>query len=216
LEFIDRKVDGMIVASELDASAFTRHTGRMTPVVFADRSTTSEDEPGLSIPGERAADLALEHLRSHVRAPLSVIQGPQSAAGDLEAWSPALRGADVSLVIRADDDFAGGESAMRELLARGRAGGVLVQSDAQAIGAIHACVTQGVRVGRDISIVSCGATNAGRYASPALTSSGAGAERVAGAAVHVLQSLIEGDPIDPDVVRLEARLRLGASCGCAA
>ena len=195
-----RQIDGVILdpsgADSLPGDALTDLN-----VVVADRPT--DRFPGVASDAETAGRLAAEHLLGLGHRELAFI-GPASEEHAFRmrerGFAKALRAAGVALpsprLRRAPATVAGGEAAMRALLAAktGRPTGVFCANDLAALGALKACAAGGVPVPRAMSVVGCDDIEMARVVTPELTTVAVPARELGARAARLLLRQIEGRP----------------------
>lgn len=157
-------VDGALVFSlHLDDAlpALVRRAG--LPAVFGGRPGTADAKPYVDSDNRGGARTAVCHLAAQGRTRIAHITGPldqTSSVDRLDGYrdvvdDPAL-GLDGSqeLVVRGDFTAAGGQRAMRELLAaRPDLDAVFAASDLTASGALRVLREEGRRVPEDVAVV---------------------------------------------------------------
>jgi len=195
-----RQVDGVI----LDASGADSLPDDVVTdlnVVVADRPT--DRFPGVASDAEAAGRLAAEHLLGLGHREVALI-GPASEEHAFRmrerGFAKALRAAGAALpstrLRRAPATVAGGEAAMRALLAaKGpRPTGVFCANDLVALGALRACAAAGVRVPEEMSVVGCDDIEMARVVTPELTTVAVPARELGARAARLLLRQIEGKP----------------------
>ncbi len=219
--FVDRQVDGLLLISAASSPDVALITEARIPVVLLDRAPQDSGFSTVTIDNQRASREAVEHLLWHGRRAPAYIGGPSEldAVAERDAgWRQALESAGVTSVpplVHTNFSREAGYEAMRTLLlSPDPIDSVFVASDAQAIGAIRACVELGRRVPDDIALVAFDGTQAGAFTEPRLTSVEQGIENIARVAVLELLQRVKnnGSPARHQV--LKPHLRIGGTCGC--
>ena len=227
--FIDRNVDGLIFGAGVSlADSPLPSVGQ--PVLVLD--SPKGHEGWSSIASEDTADAAttVEHLQRHGHRLIGCIAGPPHVATEasrVDGW----RGQQDSvghpsgneLVAYAEISEEGGNAAALQLLSQHgrpwtihghRPTALFVASDAQAVGAVHACYELGLRVPDQVAIVSMGGTRSAGYTIPPLTTLRQDVEYIAeSAAAHLLHRVSDLSAA-PLHTRLRGNLVIGHSCGC--
>jgi len=220
---LDHQIDGLLLISSLQQPDTSGLEGAGMPTVLLDRAPAGSRDSTVAIDNRGAALTAVRHLLSHHRVRPAAILGPQGISAVLErraGWDEALVEARLREVVAPEHEpFSreGGYAAASRLLRRPageRPDALFVASDAQAIGAVRACLDLGLRVPEDVALVSIDGSSAGRFMAPSITSVVQDVAEIARVAVATLLERIE-HPDGPAIHEvLEAELRLGESCGC--
>jgi DNA-binding LacI/PurR family transcriptional regulator len=121
---------------------------------------------------------------------------------------------DPHLTIEGDNGFAGGDAAMRELMARPgpRPTAVFVFNDQMAMGGLHALRALGLDVPRDVAVVGFDGTELGAFSVPELTTIDHPRADLGRLAATSVLDQIEGIAVDSLRV-LPVRLVVRQSCG---
>lgn len=159
---VGRKVDGLIIASaQHEAAAMTN---LRTPFVLIDRMVPGVNASYVGSSDTALGRMATDHLLARGCRRVAHLAGPNcsASAGRVDGYRAALTAAGISidekLVAPGGYDDAGGEAAMRMLLAAGPVpDGVFCFNDPVAIGAMRAILDAGLAVPSDVAIV--GAAN---------------------------------------------------------
>lgn len=201
-----RQIDGVLLdavgAASLPLDALTDMN-----VVLIDEP--SERWPGIATDAIAAGRLAAEHLLELGHRELAYV-GP---ASDVHAFRMRERGfvarlreAGVTLTShrlrRAPATVAGGRDAMRQLLHSAAPTAVFCANDLMAIGAVKQCLTAGLRLPADISIVGCDDIELARYVTPELSTVSIPARELGARAARLLVQLIEQTPQRVSATRL--------------
>ncbi|MGH9381432.1 MAG: LacI family DNA-binding transcriptional regulator [Thermoanaerobaculia bacterium] len=183
LELLEsRSVEGMV----LMATSLS-HAPRLPTVVVSGHQTL----PGVTnvvIDHERAARLALEHLRQLEHRRIALVKGQTGSADTEERWEAVVAaarefGVEIhdELVFQLVDDPTGGLTRTEKSYADGyRFGSELARSgrrftalfafnDVSAIGATHAFLEAGLRVPQDVSVVGFDDIASAAFLNPGLT-----------------------------------------------
>ncbi len=179
--------------------------------------------PCIRVDLRQGARLATGHLLAsgHRRvAHVTDVRLAQGAGNDrLAGYRDALAAAglpfDPALVEAGDNSPAGGDAAIRALLARPGPppSAVFVFNDQMAIGALHGLGALGLRVPDDMAVSGFDGIALGAYTAPPLTSVEHPRQEVGRLAANALLDLIEGKPPAAAVQTLPVRLVVRRSCG---
>ena len=222
-------VDGVVVVGlSADHPEVEQIRAAGVPLVMVD-SSALPDQPGVEVDDERGATAAAEHLLALGHRDLLVVGvEPPAPARELEpegvmgrrlrGYRTALAARGIALgppsVVVAPASIEGGLVALRRVWADGRRPtGVLVMSDAIAIGVLGAARELGLRVPEDLSVVGFDDIDVSQFVSPPLTTVHQPIRRKGESAVQLLLSAVQGRDRHPEQVRLETRLVIRASTG---
>ena len=228
--FVSRRFDGLVLVSSRAIAGVEERELASTPVLLLDRAAEHPGIASVHIDNIDGASRATEHLQRHGHTLIALVAGPPTTrvtAERIAGWRSQQSRAGLDhgddLVAFADFSETGGVAAASSLLAehgrpaarRGRRPTALVvSSDVQAMGVLHACHTAGLRVPEDVALVSFDGTTASRYAQPSMTTVRQPIPTIAGIAVaHLLERIAHPDTtVRHTTVR--GNLRIGGSCGC--
>jgi LacI family transcriptional regulator len=208
-----RRIDGLILVSAREDTNLTKLVTLSIPVVALDRSPDNSPISTIRADNEAGAYQGTMHLIEHGHTSIGFVGGP-AASGTSQArrsgWLRALAEAELAPGWKTEQPFnySGGHAAGKALLGvRPRPTAALIASDVQAIGTLNAL--HRTRASR-LAVVSFDGTEAGRYASPPLTSVAQDITAMAEAAVaHLIDS-----PGSQTHQTIANRLILRRSCGC--
>lgn len=213
---LDRQVDGIAVYGirrDETLAAIERSGAR---VVSLDWHLDRPGVPSVGIDDFGAAREAVEHLLQHGYNEVGLIAGRDSADLREQAWADAM-GIRISperlteLRVFGDYTLEGGyEAALALLRLPEPPRAIFVSSDVQAIGALRAAHSQGIRVPQDLALISIDGTDAGKFAFPSLSAIELPFAEIAEYIVGVLTS--RSAPATGQV--FEHLLVRGESCGC--
>ena len=173
-----RKVDGVaLLASEIETGSFEALIKNRVPLVTMDRGRISNGVSDVVINNETGMDEAIQHLKELRHSKIGYIGGsvgPTISDHRVTAFLRALKRAGLvhkpEFLKVGDYRIAGGEKAMRELLAlREWPTAVLTANDLTAIGALRAVLNYGYVVPGDVSIVGFDDIEMSSIVQPALT-----------------------------------------------
>ncbi|MEZ2391780.1 LacI family DNA-binding transcriptional regulator [bacterium RCC_150] len=203
----ERRVDGIILMSVDPDQDFSVLTGLGSPVVVIDR-------PEFAIGSTRAAT---EHLIQHGHTKIGFIGGLfRASKRRIGGWAGALESAGVGRhddwVISMPLTRAGGYLATQQLLQLpNRPTALLVESDAQACGALRSIHDLRLKVPEDVALITCEGTELAEFTVPSLSSLVQPISAIARDAVDTV--LAEGPPGVRRVTNTEYRLVPRESCG---
>jgi LacI family transcriptional regulator len=225
---LDRRVDGLIVASAEAALTVQGMQAEPVPVVAVDRVDVGARVTSVTIDNAEAGRVATEHLQGHGHRLIGCVTGPRPltvssmrVAGWRDQQQAAGAPAGDAVVAYAPFSMEGGREAASELLdlrvsadGSDRPTALVVASDVQALGVLAACAELGLRVPDDIAVASIDGTKVGRFLQPPLTTVRQPITEIAHAAVEMLLRRIAEPDLPQEHVELTGNLVVGRSCGC--
>ncbi len=198
------------------------------PLVMVD-STAMPDQPAVVVDDAGGAAAAADHLLALGHREFLVVGvgtpfpggslDPESVMGHrLRGYRSALaaRGVDLpaDAVVVGQATIEGGIAALRHAWESGlRPTGVLVMSDAMAIGVLRASRELGLRVPQDLSVVGFDDIDIAQHTNPPLTTVHQPIRQKGESAVRLLLSVVERRDLHPEQLRLETRLIIRGSTG---
>lgn len=173
-----RSVDGFVIVRTLlnDPRVQLLHD-RGVPFVTYGRSHLNFDHPWVDTDNERAFELATQRQLNHGHKKIGLLNGPSKytfAKLRRDGYEQALRHAgllpNLDWILEGDLTESSGYALTRHLLSQPDHPTALVcANDAMAIGAIASCRQHGIQVGKEISIMGYGNSDASRYCDPPLS-----------------------------------------------
>lgn len=198
------------------------------PLVMVD-SSAMPDQPFVEIDDEGGARVAADHLLQLGHRDFLVVGvEPPSPGARLEpegvmgrrirGYVKALAAKGVELpphaIVVGPASIEGGIAAMRRAHEDGlRPTGILVMSDAMAIGVLRAARELGLRVPEDVSVVGFDDIDLSQHTNPPLTTVHQPIRQKGESAVRLLLSVVERRDLRPEQIRLETRLIIRGSTG---
>jgi DNA-binding LacI/PurR family transcriptional regulator len=223
--FLDRQVDGMLIypTNHGELGHIAEVLERGTPVVLLSGGRNPALD-AVCVDSRLGAQRATEHLIKLGHRRIAIIDNAP-ALGNFEkqqGYADALEAAgipfDRELAIDARRTGPGqGYAAASMLLSMPNPPtAMLAANDLLAIGAIHRCDEQGIRVPEDISIIGFDNIELAEHSRPPLTTVSYDAEGLSQRAVHHLMRLIEAgsdSPVAPQVEFVDPDLIVRQSTG---
>ncbi len=175
---VERSIDGLIICPTLDNHSFLTKLSRSgTPLVLVDRHVPGLRVPTISVDNRAGAREAVAHLvgMGHRRiAIIKGIDGVETSDERYAGYGQALRenGLRVSPALVKEGRFLKDQAftATQELLrAKDRASAIFVCNEPMASGCMLALKERGLRIPRDISLISFDDPVWAEYANPPLT-----------------------------------------------
>jgi LacI family transcriptional regulator len=228
LEMLEhRAVDGLILV----ATQF--HQPLNLPAVAVSGHTEVEGIANVVVDHDRAAHLALSHLKELGHRRIAFFKGQPTSADTEERWRAVveataglglelrpelalqLSGDGSAEVFSPDDAFQEGYAFGRELLATGSPFTALFAfDDASAIGATRAFLDAGLRVPQDVSIVGFDDIQSAAFHNPRLTTVRQPLREMGRVAARILLQRLAGDePDGGSLVVMEPQLIIRESTG---
>ncbi|MHB8958760.1 MAG: LacI family DNA-binding transcriptional regulator [Candidatus Limnocylindrales bacterium] len=222
-------VDGVVVVGlSADHPEVEQIRAAGVPLVMVD-SSALQDLPSIEIDDEGGARAAAEHLVALGHRDILII-GVEAPAPTLDLDTGGVMGRrlrgyqtglaakgidlDPSSVVVAPASIEGGLVALHRAWSDGkRPTGVLVMSDAMAIGVLRAARELGLRVPEDLSVVGFDDIDVSQHVNPPLTTVHQPIRRKGESAVRLLLAVVQRRDRDPEQLRLETRLIVRASTG---
>jgi LacI family transcriptional regulator len=173
-----RSVDGFVIVRTLlqDPRVQLLHD-KGVPFVTYGRSELMVDHPWVDTDNERAFEMATLRQVAHGHQHIALLNGPSKYTfaklrrdGYQKALSQAGLAPHPAWVLEGDLTESSGYALASQLIQKGERPTALVcANDAMAIGAMACCRQHGLQVGKDISIMGYGNSDASRYCDPPLT-----------------------------------------------
>ncbi|WP_405725643.1 LacI family transcriptional regulator [Streptomyces sp. NBC_01537] len=211
------RVDGLLIASARPGHPLVEGLRRSSvPHVFLNRAVEGSGR-NVTMDVARASVTALDHLHGLGHRAVGHIAGPYGIVPSQVREQAFLRhaaelGMSATPVAHGDFTEEGGQAAALELLDPGaskpRVTALYASSLAQAIGAMRAVRSLGLRIPEDISLVGNDDLPVAAYLSPPLTTVAMPLYELGTAAVDALVAAINGQPQADVVVPTEPRLVL--------
>ncbi|MBM2615763.1 substrate-binding domain-containing protein [Actinoplanes sp. LDG1-06] len=205
----------ILVTSEINTQQWRQFAEQNIPVVTIDPiNLPGPDVPSVGATNFNGGMAATAHLLDLGHRRIGFIEGPPGAMvaiARLHGYHAALsqRGltGDPALMMAGPFTFETGFSAALELLAREpRPTALFASNDGQALGAIEAARTLGLRVPEDVSVVGFDDINAARWSAPPLTTVRQPFAEMGRVAMRRLLRLIAGDELASPRVELATQL----------
>jgi DNA-binding LacI/PurR family transcriptional regulator len=214
---VDRRVDGMIVASsQISESSWEWLLASPVPVVVVNAEPRDRMVTVIGSDNEGGSRMAVEHLVALGHRRIGYLRGPQAftaaaprLAGFRAACAEAGLDPDAMPVIRCEGLVESGELAAAQLLEQAPwVTAIACYNDLTAIGALRALRAAGRRVPEDVSVIGFDDIAAASWVVPGLTTISQQKGEMGRLAVEHLARALDGTgPAPaPEVIRLEARL----------
>jgi LacI family transcriptional regulator, repressor for deo operon, udp, cdd, tsx, nupC, and nupG len=202
---------------DADPTAHRLLASRGVPYVCIDGAFRDGGAPALSTDDALASELAVAHLweLGHRRIALAAghsgnIPSDRRIAGFREALR--RRGVEQPVVIHQEYSVEGGASAASRLLEDGVTG-IVAASDEMAFGVLQQAGRRGLRVPEDVSVIGYDDAHPLEFIDPPLTTLRQPIDRLAQAAVSILQRLVQGRSVEAVELLYDPELVVRASTG---
>lgn len=211
---LEKRVDGLIVASGADTATLTEGLARMAiPLVVLDRLVPGVSANQVSLDHEAGAYLATRHLLERGHRAIACVRGPKGLEVSelrLAGWRRALEEAGIKpktgWVAQGDFSSASGYVSGLQLLETQRVSAVFACNDLMAIGVLRAAAERGVTVPQQLSVVGFDGIELGNYVFPALTTVGGSIRGLGETAAQVLIDSIKSGQAEQRTVSVAPRL----------
>jgi DNA-binding LacI/PurR family transcriptional regulator len=221
---VDRRVDGMIVASsQISEASWTWLIASPVPVIVVNSEPPDARVAAIASDNEGGSRHAIEHLVGLGHRRIGYIRGPQSftaarprLAGFRSACAAAGLDPAETPVFRGDGQVEGGERVAAQMVEEAPwLTAIAGYNDLTAIGALRALRAAGRRVPEDVSVIGFDDIAAASWVVPGLTTISQQKGEMGRLAVEYLARTLEaGDEApQPEVRRLSTELRVRESTG---
>ena len=199
---VERGVEGVaIMTSEMEESALLQVPSRGMAVVLLNQPALQDKYRSVAVEYSQGFLEALEHLRSLGHREIGFIAGPSaltSATRRRYSWEVAMKQLRLPIrpgrVVVGDMRMEGGANAMKDMLAgKNRPTAVLATNDLMAVGALHAAVSTGIRIPKDLSLVGFDDLPVAGMVTPSLTSIELPRREIAAHAFEMLLQATRGE-----------------------
>lgn len=219
-----RFVDGLILCSLNFTAAHAAEVARAaTPVTVIGRPTKGAAVDTVRANSRRGAAEAVRHLHAAGRLRIAFVNGPERTApgsarrlGYLDGLRICALARDETLVeVAADFMVEPGRAAAERLLGRARPDAIFCANDLLALGTLAALRVAGLDVPGDVAVVGMDNTELAALTWPPLTSVDLGSAERARLAAELLLKRIARPRRRTQILAVEPRLVVRASCGTA-
>jgi DNA-binding LacI/PurR family transcriptional regulator len=225
LDSLRDAMDGMILANggDLTEAAIRRLVNSRVPAVLVDNY--SIDQPLHSVVADNvtAGYLATRHLLRLGHTRVGLLAGPRkyrSLVDRQEGYLDALTEFEIAvdtLLMPAPTHHAGGQKGYNQMLRlldlAKPPTAVVAISDKTAFGALEALKERGLRIPRDVAIVSIDDVEESAHTTPPLTTVNVPRSEMGAEAVRRLLALLRGESTRPTKTVLYTHLVVRGSCG---
>ncbi len=214
---VDRRVDGLIVASsQISSAGWKWLADSPVPVVVVNAEPSGSSVPVITSDNLAGSRLAVDHLVALGHRRIGYIRGPQAftaATPRLEGFQLACSQAGLdpsdTPIVGGEGDAESGRRAAVELLGhRPRVTAIACYNDLTAIGASRTIREAGLRIPGDVSVVGFDDIAAAAWVCPPLTTVAQRKAEMGRLAVDALAQALEepGSQRPAEVIRLMPRL----------
>ncbi len=215
-------VDGFVLSSvNFDDPRIAFLLQRGFPFVAFGRSNPGLDFPFVDVDGADGTRQEMDYLLSKGHRRVAALAWPEDSRvggdrlqGYLQAMESAGLDVDPKWIRRGEGSFEFGFQATLDLLklpANHKPTAIIALNDTQAIGAIHAAQSTGLRVGEDLAVAGFDDAPMAQYLIPPLTTIRQPIRMAGRKCVELLINLMQGTRLDEHQVLLKPELILRAS-----
>lgn len=219
---LEKRIDGLILAPTGRTLPFIQAFAALSiPIILVDRRASDATLPLVGIDNIAAAQNAVRHLIADGHQRIGSVSGPLAVSTDIdrvEGYRRALAEAGIGPcdeLIRSSQGPptpADGEAGTRELLALPEPPTAVIATNSLVMaGVLAACSDLGVSCPDDLAVIGFDDHEWAPIFTPPLTVVRQPTYEIGATAAALLLNAIAGEPV-PDVVLLEARLVVRASC----
>lgn len=219
--FVDRRVDGLILAPTGSGQSTEALEGTRLPVVVIDRELPGVSASVVAVDNHHGGYRATRHLIEHGHRRIAIVTGPASASSASErrrGWLAAMSESDLDVTgLEIQTSFTRSEAydAVRERLARAdRPSAIFASADEQAFGIYRAAADLGIRIPDDLAVVSFDGSDSAPFFVPTLTAVHQPTGEIARRAVQALIDHITDPTRTHTREILGVNLVVRSSCGC--
>ncbi|MFJ8955108.1 LacI family DNA-binding transcriptional regulator [Streptomyces sp. NPDC102381] len=212
-------VDGLVlIAPVLEAGTVREIQDGALPVVVVDPRRLDVELPRVVVDNYEGVRTGTQHLLDLGHRRIAYIRGEDDHEsterryrGYADAMSLAGMAPDPALVVSSSFSVTGGLHAATELLTTQRPTAIVTGADPIAVGALDAARALDLRVPEDVSIVGFDDLPEAAHSAPPLTTVRQPLYDMGRAATRALSSLIAGQPLATDDIRLPTSLVVRAT-----
>ncbi len=220
-QFVARRVEGLILTgADRERAALDMIRRERLPFVITWHEARQRDTASVSFDNAAASAAVVDYLHGLGHRHIALICGHTTLNDRALARKEGFLNRMASLgipaspdgVIECDFEFEEGRTALRTLLTRRpRPTAIFSANDIVAVGVLHECREQGLRVPRDISLVGFDDLPIAQYVTPQLTTMRVPAAAMGERAVALLLRAIEGEAVRSETLETELIVRGSAS-----
>ena len=209
-EFVERKVDGLIVLTSRLSDVELQSFAEKVPLVVIGRDLGPSRVQSIDFDNRSAGQVAAEHLFNLGHREIAVITGikdhkdsDERLDGILVGLGSAGLSIDRRLVMVGDYHERGGHRAMRSIISAGIPfSAVIALNDQMALGAILALRQSRLRVPEDVSVVGMDDLPAAAFYTPPLTSVAQPVYQMGKTAAELLLKRFAGELVEPQSAQI--------------
>jgi LacI family repressor for deo operon, udp, cdd, tsx, nupC, and nupG len=221
--FVDGRVDGLIILAPHREDELPKRLANLNfpTVIVGSYAPEGTNIASVDADNVRGAWNAVEHLINLGHKRIAHLVGPINVPNAVDRWigyeqamvAHGLLGTG-ELTIPSSFQEEGGYRSALEVLARSPSPTALfIANDIAALGALRACADMSLRVPEDVAIVGYDDSPVCVVARPQLTTMRQPAVEMGRAAVELMMSLKEGEPVSERNLLFPAELIIRESCG---
>ncbi|OLB73782.1 MAG: LacI family transcriptional regulator [Actinobacteria bacterium 13_2_20CM_2_71_6] len=220
---LDRQVDGLILAPIGRSGPWVDEVARSrTRTVILDRELEDVSATQILIDNEQGAYDATRHLIEHGWRRVGCLAGPEGVHPTIDrvaGWRRALAEAGIDPAGTPPSygsfrQWDGYEQGKRLLAGSARPDAIFTTSDEQGLGLLRAAFERGLRVPRDLAVVSFDGIAGSAYSIPSLSTVQQPLDELGALAVQRVLAQSADERPDGETIRLTTKLIVRESCGC--
>ncbi|MBJ7537286.1 LacI family DNA-binding transcriptional regulator [Marinomonas transparens] len=195
---VKRQVDALVLLTEYLSTEEIAKINSRCPVFALNQHFPDDEGHVISFDDFAGGEMATQHLIDKGHAKIAIVTGPlwkRDAYQRLLGCQKALKKSKTPLIYQGEGDFnvESGMAHMTAILAlEQRPSAVFCSNDLMAMGALHICVQQGIKVPEEMAIIGFDDLSMSQYYTPSLSSIKLPLYQMAEATARLLLNAIYG------------------------
>lgn len=213
---LEKQVDGLLfMGSQISEEHKEVLKTSSAPIILSATATDDQDIPSVNIDYMQASYDAVQMFIKRGHRRIAIISGPLTDPRTdklrMEGYHQAMKSAqlpvDERYIVYGDYRYESGYQGMESFLERNeKPTAVVVMSDEMAVGAIHACLDNGVKVPDDVEIIGFDNTRLCTMVRPTLSSVVQPMYDIGAVSMRLLTKFLNNEHVDNHVVILPHRI----------
>lgn len=212
--FIQKKVDGIILASSISEKIINAFKKNNIPVVLINNETRDEDVVCIINDDYNGAYKAVEYLVKKGYRNIGILCGPMehiSYRKRLQGYTDVMNDYKIdtkseNIIISYHSTLIAGYEGMKKMLVREYPRAVFCSNDMMAIGAIKAIKEANIRIPEDIAIIGFDNNDYCNIVEPGITTINVDKEKIGRLAVENLINMINGKGFNERIITVDTSL----------